>query len=85
MGAQCLKEGRGGGGSWGARRERGRGRGRGKANHQTPQEKQAAPIVITSAHLNSGVIRRAERKQGQHIVLRTLLYHTERSLEPDSI
>lgn len=44
------------------------------ASCKTPREEQAAPTVITSAHLHSGVIRRAEQKQGQHIVLRTLLY-----------
>lgn len=59
--------------------------GGGSARRQTPTEKQAAPTVITSAHLNSGVIRQAEQKQGQHIVLRTLLYRAERSPEPDSI
>lgn len=55
------------------------------ASRKTPPEKQAVPTVITSAHLHSGVIRRAEQKQGQHIVLRTLLYSAECSPEPDSI
>lgn len=55
------------------------------ASCKTPPEKQAALTVITSVHLHSGVIRRAEQKQGQHIVLRTLLYRAERSLELVSI
>lgn len=55
------------------------------ASCKTPPEEEAAPTVITSTHLHSGVIRRPEQKQGQRIVLRTLLYRAEHSPEPDSI
>lgn len=51
----------------------------GGGSYRQPPPEERAPTVIISAHLNSGVIRRAEQKQGQHIVLQTLLYSAERS------